>query len=107
MRHRKNFTLFWKMFFAAATLAGALILSSAPQSRADECQDRIIKIDRELHKAAADHGWDSPQANEKRSELLGAREWCWEHSHRWWDEDGKRWHTEHDWDAHDHDHLPN
>ncbi|HMD40530.1 MAG TPA: hypothetical protein VKH15_14695 [Candidatus Acidoferrum sp.] len=106
MRHRTNFSPFGKMFFAAATLAGALMLSGAPQSRAEDCQQRIVKIDHELHKAAEKHGWDSPEVATKRAELNGARQWCWEHGHRWWDEDGQKWHTERDWDEHDHDHGP-
>jgi hypothetical protein len=35
--------------------------------------------------------------------LREAREYCWEHSHRWWDEDGHRWRSGRDWDDHDHD----
>jgi hypothetical protein len=35
--------------------------------------------------------------------LHEAREYCWAHAHRWWDEDGRRWHTDRDWDEHDHD----
>jgi hypothetical protein len=36
--------------------------------------------------------------------LEAARSYCWDHGKRWWDEDGKRWHTEKDWDGHDHEH---
>jgi hypothetical protein len=50
------------------------------------------------------HGWESRQAEHWRHELGEARAYCWEHSHHWWDEDGRRWHDQHDWDDHDHDH---
>jgi hypothetical protein len=105
MGHKTDFSFFRKTLLAAATLAGSLLLFGVPQTRADEdCQKRIIRIDHELHKAAEKHGWDSPQAAEKRRDLVAAREWCWEHGHRWWDEDAQKWHSERDWDEHDHDH---
>jgi hypothetical protein len=63
-----------------------------------------VKADHRLHEAAAKHGWDSPEAAKGRQELTLAREYCWEHGHRWWDEDAQRWHTDRDWDEHDHDH---
>jgi hypothetical protein len=107
MRHRTKSSFFSKTLLLGATLAGTLMLSGAPQLRADDdCQKRIAKADHELHKAAQDHGWDSPQAADRRRELAAAREWCWEHGRRWWDEDAQKWHTEHDWDEHDHDHPP-
>jgi len=90
---------------AASTAAFfGLLFCLAPGAKANECQDRIRHADRALHKAAARHGWDSPQAAERRRELFAAREWCWAHGHRWWDEDGHRWHRDRDWDEHDHDH---
>jgi len=108
MRHYMEFSLFKKALLVGATLTGSFLLFGAPQSRADDddCQKRIIRIDHDLHKAAEKHGWDSPQAAEQRTALIAAREWCWEHSHRWWDEDTRKWHLERDWDEHDHDHPP-
>jgi hypothetical protein len=81
-----------------------LYLTSATALRADDCQKRIIKADHKLHKAAERHGWQSPEADHWRHELVEARAYCWEHNHRWWDEDAHRWHSDHDWDDHDHDH---
>ena len=96
---------------SASTLFGFLLLVSlyafalAPAARADEdCQKRITKADHKLHEAAAKHGWDSPDAEHWRHELADARSYCWDHYHRWWDEDGHRWHDQRDWDDHDHDH---
>jgi hypothetical protein len=105
MGHKMDFSFFRKTLLAGATLAGSFLLFGAPPTRADDddCQKRIVRIDHELHRAAGKHGWDSPQAAEKRRALVSAREWCWEHSHRWWDEDGRKWHSERDWDEHDHD----
>jgi hypothetical protein len=105
MVHRIDVSLFRNALLVGVALAGSALLLGAPHSRADEedCQKRIVRIDHELHRDAEKHGWDSPQANEKRRALVAAREWCWEHGHRWWDEDAKRWHTERDWDEHDHD----
>ena len=105
MGHKTDFSFFRKTLLAGATLAGSFLLFGAPQTRADDndCRKRIIRVDHELHRAAEKHGWDSPQAAEKRRDLVAAREWCWEHGHRWWDEDAQKWHTERDWDEHDHD----
>jgi hypothetical protein len=104
MGHRMEFPLVRKTLLVGATLVGSFLLFGAPQTRADDdCQRRAVRIDHELHRAAEKHGWDSPQADRKRRELIAAREWCWEHGHRWWDEDGRRWHSERDWDEHDHD----
>ncbi|MGC1483369.1 MAG: hypothetical protein WA789_06205 [Candidatus Acidiferrum sp.] len=106
MRRYAEFSFFGKTFLTGALLAAALMLAGAPQLHAQDCQRRIIRADHELHKAALRHGWDSPQATERRRELFAAREWCWKHGHRWWDEDNRRWHAERDWDEHDHDHPP-
>ncbi len=84
--------------------AAALLFAGASAVRADDCQKRIIKADHKLHEAIDRHGWQSSQAEHWRHELAEARSYCWEHGHRWWDEDGHRWHTERDWDDHDHDH---
>jgi len=93
-----------RFVFAPLFFAAALFFVGATVVRADDCQRRIAKADHKLHEAVEHHGWESPQAERWRHELREARAYCWEHSHRWWDEDGRRWHTEHDWDDHDHDH---
>jgi len=86
-------------------ISASFLFTYVPPSRAeDDCQKRIIKADHKLHEAVAKHGWQSSQADHWRHELAEARSWCWEHSHRWWDEDEHRWHDQHDWDDHDHDH---
>ncbi|GAC1627675.1 MAG: hypothetical protein PVS2B2_16110 [Candidatus Acidiferrum sp.] len=90
--------------FLAAALMSTFLFLSAPIVRANEaCQRRLVRADHRLHDAARRHGWESRQAEHARHELHEAREYCWAHSHRWWDEDGRRWHTDHDWDDHDHD----
>ena len=90
---------------AAAALASTLIFMGAPAVRAEEtaCQRRIARADHRLHEAVEHHGWQSRQASNARRQLHEAREYCWLHAHRWWDEDGHRWHTDRDWDDHDHD----
>jgi hypothetical protein len=91
-------------FLAPLALGGAFMLAAAVTVRADdECQKRIIKADHKLHEAIEHHGPDSPDARHWREELATARSYCWEHGHRWWDEDAHQWRTEH-WDDHDHDH---
>ena len=93
-----------KAMLAGATLAGFLLFGGAPRLRADDdCQRRISKADHRLHEAIEDHGRNSRQAEKARHQLRETREYCWEHSHRWWDEDGHRWRSERDWDDHDHD----
>jgi hypothetical protein len=95
----------FRAVLSAFALGAALFFAGATPLRADDdCQRRIARADHKLHEAAEHHGWDSPQAAKYRHELAEARSWCWEHSHRWWDEDGHRWRTDHDWDDHDHDH---
>jgi len=103
MFDRTNLSL-GKTILATAAFSGFLLFAGAPASRAEDCQRRIVKADHNLHKAAERHGWDSPEAIRWRHELVVARESCWEHGHRWWDEDGHRWRTDRDWDEHDHDH---
>ena len=92
-----------KWGFATALFAGFMLLGATPRALADSCQSRIAKADRNLHKAAERHGWQSSQAEHWRHELREARAWCWEHHHRWWDADGRRWREDRDWDDHDHD----
>ncbi len=89
---------------AASALAAALLFAGAAPLHADDgCQKRIARADHRLHEAAEHHGWDSPQAAKYRHELAEARSSCWERNHRWWSEDDHRWHTDRDWDDHDHD----
>lgn len=107
MKAEANVTRFAKAVVASATLGGFLLFAGTPATRAndeDACRDRVVRADHKLHEAAEKHGWDSPQAAERRRDLAAARSWCWEHGHRWWDEDAHRWHTDRDWDDHDHDH---
>jgi hypothetical protein len=88
----------------AALAAGLVLFAGTASARADECQERLIKADHRLHEAIEHHGPESKQAERRRHELREAREYCWGHGHRWWDVDGSRWHTDRDWDDHDHDH---
>jgi len=89
---------------APLALGGAFMIAAAGPVRAeDDCQKRTGHADHKLHEAIEHHGYNSPQAQHWREELAAARSFCWEHSHRWWDEDGHRWRTDHDWDDHDHD----
>jgi hypothetical protein len=105
MRHRLNYSLFGKTALAAAALAGFLMFTGVPPLRADndDCQRRIVRADHRLHEAIEHHGYKSEQAERRRHELRETRERCWNAHHRWWDEDAHRWHTERDWDDHDHD----
>ena len=101
----KNF-LWIRSALAGAALAGALALIGTPAVRADQrdCQRRIARADRQVHQAAERYGWQSRQADNARYRLRREREYCWSHVHRWWDEDGRRWRTDRDWNDRDHDH---
>jgi hypothetical protein len=103
---KKNLKRFGKTVLATAALSGFLLLAGAPRAAADEgaCQHRIARADHRLHEAVEHHGWNSKQADHARHELHEARERCWSAYRKWWDEDGRRWHTDRDWDDHDHDH---
>ena len=94
-----------KTVLASAALAAFLLFTGAPQLRAanDYCQRRIAKADHRLHEAIEHHGRNSRQADHARIQLREAREYCWNRSKRWWDEDAHRWRSERDWDDHDHD----
>ena len=74
-----------KLSVTLAALAGFLLFTGAPRVRADEseCEHRTEKADHHLHEAIEHHGWDSSQAEHARHELHEAREYCWNHSHRW------------------------
>ncbi len=102
----RNIKLRGSSLVAAFALAGFLLLAGTPRAMADEhdCQRRIVRADHRLHEAAEHHGWNSPQVDRARAQLHDARVFCWDHYHRWWDEDAHRWHTERDWDDHDHEH---
>lgn len=90
---------------APLALGGAFFLAAAGPVRADDdCQRRTAHADHKLHEAIEHHGWQSPEAQHWRHELAEARSYCYEHAHRWWDEDGHRWRSDRDWDEHDHDH---
>ncbi len=104
MRHRWSNSFFVKTALAAVALA-FLMFTGVPRLRADndDCQRRIARADHKLHEAIERHGWQSRQAAHRREDLREARERCWSRSHRWWDEDGRRWHSDRDWDDHDHD----
>ena len=87
-------------------LAAVLLSAVVPRLQAedlDECQRRVAHADHELHEAIQRHGRHSRQANHERRELHNVRERCWREQHRWWAEHERRWHTERDWDEHDHD----
>jgi hypothetical protein len=104
MRNKLVLPLYGKASLAVAALAGFFAFATAvPIARADDCQERIAKIDHNLHEAIEHHGPQSSQANHWRHELHEQRERCYTTNHRWWDEDDHRWHTDRDWDDHDHD----
>jgi hypothetical protein len=102
----KKFSSTVASLLSAALVTAVLLFTAVPRLHADDyerCQRRIAHADHELHEAIEKHGRHSPQAEHKRHELHEARERCWSEYHRWWDEDEHRWHTERDWDEHDHD----
>ena len=89
-----------------AALCAAFLLTAVPRARAEDperCQRRVEHAEHELHEAIEHHGRHSRQADHERRELREARERCWRERHQWWDEHEHRWHTERDWDEHDHD----
>jgi len=105
MRHQINLGN-WKSIIGTAVLAAGLTLfAGAGIVKADGCQERIHRADHNLHEAIEHHGYDSRQAHHWREELHNAREYCWEHSHKWWDVEGNRWHSDRDWDDNDHEHY--
>jgi hypothetical protein len=106
MLHLGEKKFFRKTLLAAVAVFGMLAFAGAPRASAEDygdCQRRISRADHRLHEAVEHHGWDSRQADHARHNLREAREHCWGRWHRWWDEDGHRWHSDRDWDDHDHD----
>jgi len=95
-----------RTLLVSAAFLGTLVFAGAPRAFAeddDRCQRRVARADHKLHEAVEHHGWESRQADRARHDLHEAREQCWNERHRWWDEHGHRWHTDRDWDDHDHD----
>jgi hypothetical protein len=94
-----------KLLVTLAGLAGFLLITGTPRVRADEseCEHRTERADHHLHEAIEHHGWDSSQAEHARHELHEAREYCWNHRHKWWDAERHEWREEHNWDE-DHGH---
>jgi hypothetical protein len=106
MIHRGEKKFLGRTLLVSAAFLGMLAFAGAPRASAegyDSCQRRIAKADHRLHEAVEHHGWNSRQADRARGELHEARERCWNEHRRWWDEDGHRWHSDRDWDDHDHD----
>ncbi len=93
-----------KLTLAGAGIAAFAMLLGALQLRANECQKRTEKAAHHLHDAVVHHGDHSPQADRARHELNDAREYCWDHGHRWWDSDSQQWHSNHGWDNGQSDH---
>ena len=83
--------------------AAFLLVAAGPVRAEDDCQKRTAHADHKLHEAIEHHGYQSAEAQHWRQELAEARSYCWEHDHRWWDEDTHQWRSEHNWDEHDHD----
>jgi hypothetical protein len=95
-----------KTFLSIVILMAVLLCAAVPRLRAedlDRCQRQVAHAEHDLHEAIEKHGRNSRQANHERRELRNARERCWREGHRWWDEHEHRWHTERDWNEHDHD----
>src|ERR1035437_1451388 len=91
---------------SGAILTAVLLFTVLPRLHAediDRCQRRVAHAEHELHEAIEKHGRNSKKANHERRELHEARERCWREQHRWWDEHEHRWHTDRDWNEHDHD----
>ena len=95
-----------KTVLSIAILLAVALCAAVPRLQAedlDRCQRRVAHAEHELHLAIEKHGRNSKRANHERRELHNVRERCWSERHRWWDEHEHRWHTERDWNEHDHD----
>ena len=106
MRHQISMGSWnWRSILGTTALAASLTLfTGAGITKADdECRERTARADHRLHEAIERHGYESREAEHARVELREAREYCYEHSHRWWDVEGNRWHSDRDWNDHDHD----
>ena len=106
MTSKSRFSTVVASLLSGAVLTAALLFAAVPRLQAEDyerCQRRVAHADHELHEAIERHGRHSVQADRKRHDLHEARERCWNRYHRWWDEDEHRWHTDRDWNEHDHD----
>jgi len=95
-----------KLVLSFVALAAFLLCAAVPRLQTedqDRCQRRVAHAEHELHEAIDKHGRRSKQANHEHRELNDARERCWRERHQWWDEHDHRWHTDRDWNEHDHD----
>src|ERR1700719_570633 len=106
MNRLNRFSVTAQYLLYGAVLTTGLLFTAVPRLHAedyDRCQRRIAHAEHELHEAIEKHGRNSAKADHERRELHEARERCWRERHQWWDEHEHRWHTERDWDEHDHD----
>lgn len=91
---------------AVAVLSAALLFWVAtPGVRADDdrakCQHAVEKAEGRLDKAVGEHGPHSPEADERRRDLVAERQHCWDRYHQWWNGREHRWETEQNWDDYD------
>ena len=94
--HSKKF-FFGKVAVVSAALTGFLAGPGAPLPRA-ELPGKNRRLRSQAPRSHRAHGVASKEAEHWRAELNAERDRCWNKEHKWWDEDGHRWHTEHDWD---------
>ena len=97
-----------KGFAVTAVMATALCTAmvAVPPAYADspnaKCQREIERREAKLDQAIRKHGERSHQAEQRRHDLNGERERCWNAYHGWWNGRDHQWHTDRDWDR-DHD----
>jgi hypothetical protein len=91
-----------KTKLAGMMLGAALLLAGAGTARADDCNSRARKEQRDLNRAIEQHGFFSPQANRERNELRRIQNNCGWLNNRDWDRDDSRWRRgDGDWDRDD------
>jgi len=72
----------WTKLLTAAVLAVFFVTAGNAPAWADaKCEERIHKLEKELHEAERKHGEHSKQADAKRHELEKTREKCGHHDH--------------------------
>lgn len=98
---------------ATAVVAALLLFVGVPSASARDyranCRQKIEKAEFNLDKAIRQHGVNSRQAQQRRSQLRSERQRSWNTSHSWWDGRSQSWRNDQDWDRndnrdHDHDH---
>ena len=90
----------WLSAAVMAVLVGSIAVQPAHADNRAKCQRNLEKAEAKLDDAVRKHGERSRQAEQRRRDLAGAREKCFNENHAWYNAHDHQWHNDRDWDRH-------